>query len=362
MDKNEIMVIYGSNPKEMVKEILKSADIEKEIEKTAHIGIKPNLVVSKPHTSGATTSPQIVSGVIEHLKSLGFNNITILEGSWIGDSTSRAYKTCGYEEISKTFGVPLTDLQKDGYGTFDVKGMKLKVCNKVGQIDYLINMPVLKGHCQTNMTCALKNIKGCIPDSEKRRFHTMGLHKPIAYLNLAVKSDLIIVDGMMGDLDFEEGGNPVEMNRIILGKDPVLVDAYVAELMGFEIEEVSYIKIAEQIGVGSSCIDKAVIKEINKSPRAAGIMQSGKVKRLSAYIEESNACSACYGGLIHALHRLDEKGLLRNLKDKIHIGQGFKGKRLDGIGIGSCTASFSKNVCGCPPRAREVIRFLKEII
>ena len=34
----------------------------------------------------------------------------------------------------------------------------------------------------------------------------MGLHKPIAYLNKAIKQHLIIVDGIMGDLNFEEGG------------------------------------------------------------------------------------------------------------------------------------------------------------
>ncbi len=50
-------------------------------------------------------------------------------------------------------------------------------------------------------------MKGCIPNKEKRRFHTMGLHKPIAYLNKILKQNLIVVDGIIGgDLNFEEGG------------------------------------------------------------------------------------------------------------------------------------------------------------
>ena len=104
--------------------------------------------------------------------------------------------------------------------------MAISVCKEVTKLDYLINMPVLKGHCQTSITCALKNLKGCIPNKEKRRFHTMGLHKPIGYLNAIIKQNLIIVDGIIGDLNFEEGGNPVQMNRIIVGKDPVKVDSY----------------------------------------------------------------------------------------------------------------------------------------
>ena len=37
--------------------------------------------------------------------------------------------------------------------------MELNVCERVKEIDFLINVPVLKGHCQTKITCALKNMK-----------------------------------------------------------------------------------------------------------------------------------------------------------------------------------------------------------
>jgi uncharacterized protein (DUF362 family) len=260
------------------------------------------------------------------------------------------------------YGVPLVDLQKDKYKEYDAGGVKVNVCNKAMEVDYLINMPVLKGHCQTSMTCALKNMKGCIPDSEKRKFHTMGLHKPIAYLNRVVKNSLIIVDGLMGDLTFEEGGTPVQMNRVIIGKDPVLVDAYAAELMGFELSEVPYIQIAERIGVGSTDTKSAHITELNKDSDVKNITRSRKVEKLARYVEEKDACSACYGSLIHALERLDERGRLNRIKEKICIGQGFKQQEGDGIGIGICTKGFSKSVSGCPPKAKDIIEFIEKNI
>ncbi|NLN42018.1 MAG: DUF362 domain-containing protein [Clostridiales bacterium] len=183
MSQKNIHVIYGDNPKTMVLEVLEKVKPERGLSTEAKIGIKPNLVVAKPSTSGATTSPELVEGIIEYFQSRGYMNICILEGSWIGERTSRAFKACGYEDISKKYNVPLIDLQKDSYEECNVDGLKLNICSKMNDIDYLINVPVLKGHCQTNLTCALKNMKGCIPNSEKRRFHTMGLHKPIAYLN-----------------------------------------------------------------------------------------------------------------------------------------------------------------------------------
>ena len=360
--KNWIRIIYGDNPRQMVKELLEVIRPEEEIDENALIGIKPNLVVAKPSRSGATTSPEIVEGLIEYLKSRGLNKIVIMEGSWVGDRTSEAFKVCGYENLSKKYGVPLIDLQKDKYKAYEINGLRINICDYVTKVDYLINIPVLKGHCQTNVTCALKNMKGCIPDSEKRKFHTMGLHEPIAYLNKLIKQSLIIVDGMNGDLNFEEGGNPVQMNRIIAGKDPVLIDAYAAQLMGFSIEEVPYIAMAEGIGVGTADLANADVIELNKDKGSRRLTPSRKVQQLSRHIVEDSACSACYGSLIYALERLYEKGLLNKLKEKLYIGQNFKNKQYDGVGIGTCTSGFDKCVKGCPPKARDIVEYLEGLI
>ena len=357
---NKIYVSYGDNPQEMIFDLLSSIKIENFINKDALIGIKPNLVVAKPSTSGATTSPELLEGVIGYLNSKGFKNIAVLEGSWVGDKTSRAFEICGYTKIAKSLDIPLIDLQKDTYKTCSVEGMELNICDKVLKLDYLINMPVLKGHCQTKITCALKNMKGCIPNKEKRRFHAMGLHKPIAYLNKAVKSDLIIVDGLIGDLNYEEGGNPVKMDRIIVGFDPVLIDSYAASLMGYDPEEISYIKIAESIGVGSCLASKTQICEQNENHNTQKIPHSREIERLSKYVEEKDACSACYGSLIHALARLDEQEMLDKLREKVAIGQGYKRVKGKGIGVGNCTKGFEKYAPGCPPTAKDIINVLKQ--
>lgn len=359
MNQNDIYVIYGTTPREMVKELLNRIQPEQKLNSGARIGLKPNLVVAKPAESGATTSPELVAGVIEYFREKGFKNLCILEGSWVGERTSRAFKVCRYEELSRQYGVPLIDLQKDGYRDVDAGGMKVAVCNRVREIDYLVNIPVLKGHCQTKLTCALKNLKGCIPDVEKRRFHSLGLHKPIAALNQAVKQDLILVDGMMGDLNFEEGGHPVQMNRILAAQDPVLVDCYAAALMGYDPAEIPYLHLAASLGVGIDDLERAVIHELNDDQSSPEIVKIPKFKGYQNHIEEREACSACYGSLVHALERIREHGNLNKIKSKLHIGQYFKGKHQDGIGIGSCTMGFSECIRGCPPKARDIVAYLE---
>ncbi|MGI6066800.1 MAG: hypothetical protein ACOYI2_09980 [Bacillota bacterium] len=75
--KNGIRIIYGDNPKQMVKELLEVIKPEEEIDKNALIGIKPNLVVAKPSSSGATTSSEIVAGLIENFKNKQYDGLGI---------------------------------------------------------------------------------------------------------------------------------------------------------------------------------------------------------------------------------------------------------------------------------------------
>jgi uncharacterized protein (DUF362 family) len=356
-------VIYGSDPKNMVKEILKAMRPETGVKKDALIGLKPNLVAASPASTGATTSPQVTAGIIEYFQEKGFGNLLMLESAWVGDSTVKAFEVCGYNELSRTYKVPLMDLKKDKVVAMEAGGLKINVCAQIRELDYLINIPVLKAHCQTRLTCALKNLKGVIPDSEKRRFHSLGLHKPIAALNKLVKTDLIIVDAIMGDLTYEGGGNPVEMARIIGGTDPVMVDSYVAGLLGLRPEDVAYISLAEKLGVGRIADENTPVEEYRRENYPAiSLEPSPRVQNLARRIVEKSACSPCYGALVHALFRLEEEGLLKSLPEKIHLGRDFKGESLPGVGVGLCTAGFTKSISGCPPKAREILEFLKETI
>ena len=333
------------------RRILEASGAAKLFKPGMKVALKPNLVLSKPASSGATTSPEVVAGTIEFIKDCGVTDVTIMESSWVGDNTEKAWKVCGYRELEKKYGARLLDLKNDRVRLVSTDGIKIEVCVSPLETDCLVNLPVLKGHCQTMMTCALKNMKGCIPDSEKRRFHSIGLHHPIAALNLAIRTDLILVDALCGDLSFEEGGNPLEMNLLIAGKDPVKIDAYGASLMGISPSEVEHLRLAEKIGVGSSKIEPDSVVKIGEKqiPARPKILPRG-ARHLMRYTEEREACSICYAGLIHALYRMEKRGKLGNLKEIIHVGQGFRNVRGRGIGYGECAGGFDTVIPGCPPR------------
>ena len=362
MKNNEILMIHGTEYKEMTKEILEASDLMERIkEKDCLIGIKPNLVSPSDASYGATTHPQVVAGIIEYLQEHGCTNIAMMEGSWVGDKTGDAVEVCGYDRLSKEYEVPFIDTQKQKYHTCDCGGMKLQICDCVKDVDFLINVPVLKGHCQTKITCALKNMKGLIPNKEKRHFHTIGLHRPIAHLGVGIRQDFIVVDNICGDLDFEDGGNPVQMDRIWTAVDPVLCDAYVCNMLDYKKEDVPYIGMTEELGVGCGDWKQAVIRKCNDATTETVIPKERKIVELEDAVEEVESCSACYGYLIPALDKLNQEGLLKKLDTKISNGQGFRGKT--GIlGVGNCTKDFQHHVCGCPPTEDQIYEFLKSYI
>jgi uncharacterized protein (DUF362 family) len=360
MEKNEILVIYGDDPALMAMKIAEAANLAELIgDRKKRIGLKPNLVVSRAASGGATTHPEICQGLINYLKAQGFSNLVILEGAWVGDSTTRAFSECGYKQLAKETGVELIDTQKDKARKYDCQGMGIEICDSARNLDFMINLPVLKGHCQTLLTCALKNNKGLIPDKEKRRFHSLGLHKPIAHLNTMLRNDFILVDGICGDPDFEEGGNPLYGGRLFASRDPVLCDAWAALQLGYSVNEIPYIGIAEKLGLGIGDPQKAAVKQL--SPPAAGRGSSripGKVKQFAPHIREDSACSACYASLVSALWRMESKEL-DSMKEQVSIGQGFS-KKNGKLGVGTCTEGFTHSCPGCPPSGAAILEFLRK--
>ena len=352
---------YGTDYIAMTLELMDKADVASMLRPDLRVTVKPNLVVARFADGGATTHPEIVEGIIIYLQKNGVRNVTIAEGASVGVSTARAFDECGYSALSKKYGVALVDTKRDK--TVTISGGRadgLKICVSAFDTDFLINVPVLKGHCQTRLTCCIKNLKGLIPDSEKRRYHSAGLTKEIAKLGTAIKPQLHVIDSICGDLDFEEGGSPVDSNRIILGFDPVLLDSYCASLIGYHPDDIGYLRLAKEYGVGEYFSDSTRIVRLNagEKPRTKRFHSAG-AQRYVPMIDDDGACSACYAALVYAL-RQTGRIPIRNADAKVKIGQGFKGRQAEGLGSGDCASGCERHVKGCPPSALDIVEFLKE--
>ena len=353
----KIYQIYGGNAHEMTLSLLEASNSIALVPKGGSVALKPNLVVAGAPENGATTHAGVISGAIEYFRGHGVQDISVIEGSWVGDETMRAMRRAGYDAVCKKYDVPFYDLKKDATRAVKTAVGSIDVCRRALDAGLLVDLPVLKGHCQTVMTCALKNLKGCLPDREKRHFHAMGLTKPIAALGAALRPRLIIVDSICGDLNFEEGGTPVQTNRMYLGTDPVQMDAYGASLMGLAISQVPYIALAEQYGGGHAAFSESDIVNLNAPYDSKDYPKpSGMVARITKNVTQDQACSACFANLTRALYASNYGGEVN-----ICIGQGFQGKSFEGLGIGRCCKGASRCVMGCPPTAEQIANALEDL-
>ena len=361
----KIWQTYGTDAHAMTLELLEAMEAWRLVDAGARVALKPNLVLASRPEDGAVTHPGVLTGCIEHFRSHGVSDIEVIESSWVGDATMRAMRRAGYAEVLDRLDVPFFDLKRGRTRGVDTPIGTIDVCERALDCDLLVDLPVLKGHCQTRMTCALKNLKGCIPDHEKRRFHMLGLTRPIAALAAAIRPRLVVVDSICGDLSFEEGGTPVTTNRMYATCDPVLADAYGLSLMGLTFDEVPYVRLAERYGAGSASLAPTDVVSLTEpsSPSASAARGQGghgghrcagsTVDGLTRHVHERGACSACYAALVRALY-------VSGVTDRdTFIGQGWQHASPNGLGIGRCCSGAATCVMGCPPSAAAIVDALR---
>jgi len=65
-----------------------------------------------------------------------------------------------------------------------------------------------------------------------------------------------VIDGIIAGEGHETSGNPVVMNIVIAGTDPVAVDAVGSAVMGIPPNTVKHLRLAEKRGLGTCNLDR----------------------------------------------------------------------------------------------------------
>ena len=367
----DVFVIYGNQIDTMVQRLLAEADALNRMRPDDTVVIKPNLVVSRPQWAGVNTDPQVVEALVKQVKERGVQRVIIGDGSGMGYNATKAFKICDYTRLKKKYNLQLVDLERDRFikkrvpidGPFSC----LEIAQTVVECDFLINVPVMKAHAETLITCSLKNLKGVMPRTMKTAFHSRNLHRAIAQLASVVSPDLIIVDGIQGDLTSETGRTPVTMERILLGRNPVEVDSVVADTLGYAPRDIRHIEYSANAGLGNCDLEMIQVRSLNRPTRNERFTAPDHFsKRFPCQIHAEGACCTCMGNFIFALERLQEK---RMLSGRIRFLIGQKANLPPEIGtvtvaVGQCAAKENNadiNIDDCPPSTSDICRSVSPI-
>ena len=220
------------------------------------IFIKVNLL-SREVMPGQCTSPWAFEGVLREIRTK-YPNAYISYGD-CDVATSRqvddAVKNWGFTEVGDRFDAKFINLSQDSTEVVNVGPIfgSLAIPKVLLSAEALITMPVVKTHCITPFTGALKNQWGLLPRA-RFKFHPV-VHQAIAEVNafFANKMKLGVADATIS----MEGpgprvGMPKVCDRIMASRDLVALDSLVGDYMGFDVSEIRFIREAERSGLGQS--------------------------------------------------------------------------------------------------------------
>ena len=242
--------------------------------------IKPNVTIPARPESGIITHAKFVGGIAEYfIRDVGLDGdrIAIAEGGGKGDM-AQFWEDGGFAEVADEQGLGLINLNLGGAVMVNLPQghvfKEIPIAQAVkDETCYLINVPKMKTHGLAITTLCMKNLMGTIVPIDGAR-HLCGtlpyvqgreteitesglplkeesFCQKLSDLSCAVKPDLNVVEGIVGrdGTGFNRGRNfPTKL--CVAGVNVVAVDAVTSYLMGFDPEEIGYLKIAARRGLG----------------------------------------------------------------------------------------------------------------
>jgi len=237
--------------------------------------IKPNLVQARTPETGGVTHPVVVEAVVDALRERGVKEIAIAEASALGVDTREAFRAAGYTQLAKRKNLRLIDLfdgprttVSTGYGYENVPNVyddadlpryhsgRLSVPSVMLDSDLYINVAKMKTHNRTTVTLSLKNQWALLSFEDRKMYHRLGLHEPIAQLARAVQPHMTVVDGILG----MEGngpilGRPKQAGILLVGQSMAETDVVGSTLMGQDPREVIHLQRAVELGLSAWEVD-----------------------------------------------------------------------------------------------------------
>jgi len=255
---SKVAIVRKTNPLDMTVQALEMVSADEVLPLGKPVLIKPNYINARHPSTGITTDSRVIEGVVAFLRQNDMKEIIIGEGSGFAD-TFEAFKVAGVDAVAERWKVRMVDLNKDKLVEVSPPNplalKKVKIA-KTALESTIISVPKLKPHRMAGVTLSLKNMMGAVTPKGSIHNH---LSEKIVDLASIIRPSVAVIDGIIAGEGHETSGNPVEMNLVIAGTDPVAVDAVGAAVMGIPPESVKHLSLAEETGLGTSRLERIEI-------------------------------------------------------------------------------------------------------
>ena len=264
----DLVAIKGGEPELMFDKGMKSlGGMKNFVKPNQTVVLKPNIGWDSIPERAANTNPKLVSQIIKHCFDAGAKDVYVFDHTC--DTWTSCYANSGIEKAAKDAGAKIVSGNSESYyqSVSIEKGKRLTettVHELILESDVFINAPVLKSHGGTGLTISMKNLMGVVWD--RKFWHRNDLHQCIADYAAFRKPDLNIVDAYSvmkknGPRGVSEA-DVVTLKSQIISTDMVAADAAATKIFGKVPSEIDYIRIADEMKIGTMDLSKLNINRI----------------------------------------------------------------------------------------------------
>ena len=223
--------------------------------------VKPNVVYASrkgKYGSTAYTHPSVVGAALRALSSTrGVNSVDLGEKTAIGYPTRLIFRYAGYYDLVRkarrkgAAKISISCIDEERRDRVFIGGTvhdTLRVPRRLARADTLVSLPKLKCHCVSAMTGAVKLNIGICSDDERSIRHDFMLNEKILDLLTAGYPDFIVMDAVDVGVGNEAVPTPRRLGLLIMGRNPLAVDLVGARLLGYDLDDVPYLRAAADRG------------------------------------------------------------------------------------------------------------------
>jgi uncharacterized protein (DUF362 family) len=227
--------------------------------------VKPNIGWDRMPIHAANTNPDVVAAVVKAAFDAGAKRVVVADGSC--NDPNRCFQRSGIWSKAYAVGAEVVLPAEHRYRTMRLQGDVLDewpVFTTLVDADKVINVPVAKHHNLAKFTAAMKNWYGVL-GGRRNRLH-QNIDTSIADLATFMRPSLTIIDATRVLMrNGPQGGNiddTREMHTVIASVDQVAADAYACTLIGQHRDNLPYLKMAHQRGIGTMYWENLRVKEV----------------------------------------------------------------------------------------------------
>jgi uncharacterized protein (DUF362 family) len=270
----DLVIASNGSPAQLLQAAMSPlGGMKRFIKKGQKVVIKANIAWARTPEQACTNNPDLLYALVKMCYEAGAARVAVWDHTC--DNHQFTFVRTGLKEAGQKAGAEvLSGHGRNVYKKVEIpKGKKLKtaeVLKEVLEADVFINFPIPKHHFASELTLGMKNLIGIVWDMEL--LHKIDLHQSIADINTLRKPDLVVMDAIkILTTNGPKGPGKVESpGEVIASTDIVAVDAYGAGFFKnprtgkpFRPEEIKFIKLAYELGLGEINLQKVRIKRVN---------------------------------------------------------------------------------------------------